>query len=284
MIKLFAGRKIESGRTEARTDENPPRYEGIYIKSAGEITAMKQSGVIVATILKKLADRVEPGLKTKELDIIAERELKRVGAVSSFKGYHGYPATVCVSVNDEIVHGIPGERALHEGDIVSIDFGAIYNGFHGDAAVTVPCGKVSRGASELIEATRGALQKAIAAARAGGRLGDISTAVENHAKSLGFSVVREYTGHGIGRQMHEDPQIPNCTEPPYGLKAGTGPILKKGMTLALEPMLTAGDWRTRVAADNWTVHTADGSLAAHFEHTIAINTNEAEVLTGGMYD
>jgi methionyl aminopeptidase len=150
--------------------------------------------------------------------------------------------------------------------------------------VTVPCGKVSREASELIEATRGALKKAIAAARAGARLGDIAAAVENHAASHGFSVVREYTGHGIGRQMHEDPQIPNCTEPPYGLKAGTGPLLKKGMTLALEPMLTAGDWRTRVAADNWTVHTADGSLAAHFEHTIAINSNEAEVLTGEVYD
>ncbi len=158
------------------------------------------------------------------------------------------------------------------------------NGFHGDAAVTVPCGKVSREALNLIEATRGALAKAIAAARAGRRLGDISAAVENYAAARGFAVVREYTGHGIGRQMHEDPQIPNCTEPPYGLKAGTGPALKKGMTLALEPMLTAGDWHTRVAADNWTVHTADGSLAAHFEHTIAIDSNEPEVLTGGVYD
>jgi methionyl aminopeptidase len=280
MIKLFTGSKTES----KRVDENTLRYEGIYIKSAEEIAAMKQAGVIVAVILKKLSERIEPGLKTRELDIIAERELKSAGAISSFKGYHGYPATVCVSVNDEIVHGIPGERALREGDIVSIDFGAIYNGFHGDAAVTVPCGKVSRQASELIKATRGALTKAIAAARAGARLGDISTAVENHASSWGFSVVREYTGHGIGRQMHEDPQIPNCTEPPYGLKAGTGPLLKKGMTLALEPMLTTGDWHTRVAADNWTVHTADGSLAAHFEHTIAINSHEAEVLTGGAYD
>ena len=210
--------------------------------------------------------------------------LIRLGAESSFKGYHGYPATVCVSVNDEIVHGIPGERALREGDIVSIDFGAIYNGFHGDAALTVPCGRVSRDALKLVEATRSALEKAIAAARAGARLGDISAAVENYADSRGFSVVREYTGHGIGRKMHEDPQIPNCTEPPYGLKAGTGPLLKKGMTLALEPMLTAGGWRTRVAADNWTVHTADGSLAAHFEHTIAIDSNEPEVLTRGVYD
>ncbi len=245
---------------------------------------MKQAGIIVATILRKLADRVEPGLKTIELDVIAERELKALGAESSFKGYHGYPATVCVSINDEIVHGIPGERALHEGDIVSIDFGAIYNDLHGDAAVTVPVGRVSREALKLIEATRGALEKAIAAARAGARLGDISAAVESYAASRGFSVVREYTGHGIGRKMHEDPQIPNCTEPPYGLKAGTGPVLKKGMTFALEPMLTAGGWRTRVAADNWTVHTADGSLAAHFEHTIAIDTTQPEVLTGGAYD
>jgi methionyl aminopeptidase len=284
MIKLFTGRKTEIGRTDAGTDENPLHYEGIYVKSADEIAVMKQAGMIVATILAKLADRVEPSLKTRELDDIAVRELIRLGAESSFKGYHGYPATVCVSINDEIVHGIPGERALREGDIVSIDFGAIYNGFHGDAAVTVSVGRVSREALKLIEATRGALEKAISAARAGARLGDISAAVEGHAASRGFSVVREYTGHGIGRKMHEDPQIPNCTDPPYGLKAGTGPVLKKGMTLALEPMLTAGAWRTRVAADNWTVHTADGSLAAHFEHTIAIDSNEPEVLTRGVYD
>jgi methionyl aminopeptidase len=284
MIRLFTGRNKETGRTDARTDENPRRYEGIYVKSADEIAAMKQAGAIVAAVLVKLSNHVEPGLKTKELDVIAERELIRLGAESSFKDYHGYPATVCVSINDEIVHGIPGERALLEGDIVSIDFGAIYNGFHGDSALTVPCGRVSREASELIEATHGALEKAIKAARAGGRLGDISAAIEGYAASRGFSVVREYTGHGIGRKMHEDPQIPNCTELPYGLKAGTGPLLKKGMTLALEPMLTAGGWRTRVASDNWTVHTADGSLAAHFEHTIAINTTKSEVLTKRVYD
>jgi methionyl aminopeptidase len=283
MIRLFTGRKTEPGyQSGEREDVN--RHEGIYVKSADEIAAMKQAGNVVAIILKKLARNVEPGLKTQELDVIAARELKRLGAESSFKGYHGYPATVCVSINDEIVHGIPGERTLRQGDIVSIDFGAIYNGFHGDAAVTVPCGKVSREAADLIEATRGALAKAISVARTGAWLGDISAAVESHAASLGFSVVREYTGHGIGRKMHEEPQIPNCTEPPYGLKAGTGPLLKKGMTLALEPMLTAGGWPTRVAADNWTVHTADGSLAAHFEHTIAINSGEPEILTGGNYD
>jgi methionyl aminopeptidase len=253
--------------------------EGIYIKSEDEIAAMKLAGAIVAKILKKLGERVEPGLRTRELDAIAERELKIAGATSSFKGYHGYPATTCVSINDEIVHGIPGERILREGDIISIDFGAIYNGFQGDAAMTVPVGKISKQASELMEATRGALNSAIAAARAGARLGDISAAVENHAAARGFSVIREYTGHGIGREMHEDPQIPNTTQPPYGLKAGTGPVLKKGMTLALEPMLSTGGWRTRVAKDNWTVHTADGSLAAHFEHTIAITNTEPEVLT-----
>ncbi len=282
MIKIFAENKIESGRGKA--DEPSNHYDGIYIKSAAEIAAMKQAGAIVAAILQKLADRVTPGLKTGELDVIAVRELQSLGAESSFKGYHGYPATVCVSINDEIVHGIPGERVLREGDIVSIDFGAIYHGLHGDAAVTVPCGTISREAQKLMEATRAALNEGIAAARAGARLGDISAAVESYALSQGFSVVREYTGHGIGRQMHEDPQIPNCTEPPYGLKAGTGPLLKKGMTLALEPMLTNGGWRTRVAADNWTVHTADGSLAAHFEHTIAIDSKEPEVLTGRGYD
>jgi methionyl aminopeptidase len=286
MIKIITenNKKISGQQLDDKIGGKSQRYEGIYIKSNEEIAVMKQAGIIVAAILKTLCDRVEPGLKTRELDVIAERELKKLGAESSFKGYHGYPATVCVSVNDEIVHGIPGERALREGDIVSIDFGAIYHDLHGDAAMTVPVGKVSREALNLMEATRGALESGIAAARAGARLGDISAAVENYAVSRGFSVVREYTGHGIGRKMHEDPQIPNSTEPPYGLKPGTGPVLKKGMTLALEPMLTAGGWRTRVADDNWTVHTADGSLAAHFEHTIAINDTEPEVLTRGVYD
>jgi len=240
---------------------------------------MRQAGRIVAEVLKILSERIKPGMKTRELDIIAETELKKRGAESSFKGYHGFPATICVSVNDQIVHGIPGERVLKEGDIVSLDFGAIYEGMHGDAAVTVPVGEVSPEARELIEATRGALASGIAAARDGARLGDISAAIEDYATSRGYSVVREYTGHGIGRKMHEDPQIPNCTDAPYGLKKGTGPVLKKGMTLALEPMLNIGGWRTRVADDHWKVHTADGSLSAHFEHTIAITDGKAEVLT-----
>jgi methionyl aminopeptidase len=257
---------------------------GIEIKSEKEIEIMRQSNKIVAEILKILAEKIKPGMKTKELDTIAEKELKKRGAESSFKGYRGYPATICTSVNDEIVHGIPGDRILREGDIVSLDFGAVYKGFHGDAAVTIPVGKVSPEAKRLIETTRGALKSGIAAARAGARLGDITAAIQDYAKSRGYELVREYTGHGIGRKMHEDPQIPNSTEPPYGLQPGTGPELKKGMTLALEPMLNIGDWRTRVADDQWTVLTADGSLSAHFEHTIVIDDKEPEVLTGGWYD
>jgi methionyl aminopeptidase len=256
---------------------------GIEIKSEKEIATMRQAGRIVGEILQILSERIKPGMKTKELDIIAESELKNRGAESSFKGYRGFPATVCVSINEQIVHGIPGDRVLKEGDIVSLDFGAIYDSLHGDAAVTVPVGEVSPEAKRLIEATRGALSSCIAAARDGGRLGDISAAIQDYAESRGYSVVREYTGHGIGRQMHEDPQIPNCTDPPYGLKKGTGPVLKKGMTLAVEPMLNIGGWRTRVAKDRWTVSTADGSLSAHFEHTIAINNEQPEVLTRGSY-
>ncbi len=242
---------------------------------------MRRAGRIVGEILEILIQQVKPGMKTRELDSIAEEELKKHGARSSFKGYHGFPANLCTSVNDEIVHGIPGDRTLKEGDIVALDFGAIYDGFQGDAAVTVPVGRVSPRASQLIETTRECLSAGIAAAKEGANLGDISAAIQDYAESRGYAVVREYTGHGIGREMHEDPQIPNCTDPPYGLKPGTGPVLKKGMTLALEPMLNAGGWPTRVAADGWTVLTTDGGLSAHFEHTIAINDKEPEVLTRG---
>ena len=250
---------------------------GIIIKSDEEIDAMRQAGRIVATILEILSKALRPGMKTKELDTTAGRELKRLGARSSFKGYRGFPANLCVSVNDEIVHGIPGEKVLNEGDIVSLDFGAIYEGFQGDAAVTVAVGEASTSARQLIEATRGSLEAGIASARAGATLGDVSAAIQNYAESRGYSVVREYTGHGIGRDMHEDPQIPN-----FGLPR-TGPVLKNGMTLALEPMLNAGDWHTRLADDRWVVLTADGCLSAHFEHTIAINNDEPEVLTKGVY-
>jgi len=238
---------------------------------------MRQAGRIVATILEILSKQIKPGMETRELDVIAAREVKRQGARASFKGYRGFPASLCVSVNDEIVHGIPGKRVLCEGDIVSLDFGAIFMGFQGDAAVTVGVGKISSTAKQLLETTEGALKAGISAAYAGARLGDISAAIQNYAESRGCSVVREYTGHGIGREMHEEPQIPN-----FGL-SGSGPVLKKGMTLALEPMVNTGDWHTRVGDDHWTVLTADGSLSAHFEHTIVITDDEPEVLTRGIY-
>lgn len=240
---------------------------------------MRQAGRIVATVLDTLSRRLRPGMKTKELDVIAAGEVGRLGAKPSFKGYRGFPANLCVSVNDEVVHGIPGERILRQGDIVSLDLGAIFKGFQGDAAVTVGVGEIDPEARRLIEATEGALEAGIAAARAGARLGDISAAIQSCAESRGYSVVREYSGHGIGRHMHEEPQIPN-----YGL-AGMGPLLEEGMTLALEPMVNMGDWHTRVGDDQWTVLTADGSLSAHFEHTIVITGEEAEVLTAreGVY-
>jgi len=234
---------------------------------------MRQAGRIVATILGILSKQVRPGMQTKELDIIAGGESARLGAKPSFKGYRGFPANLCVSVNDEIVHGIPGERVLNEGDIVSLDFGAIFDGFQGDAAVTVAVGEISPQARQLLETTQAALNAGIAAAYPGARLGDISAAIQNCAGSKGYSVVREYTGHGIGREMHEEPQIPNFGQP------GTGPVLKKGMTLALEPMVNIGDWHTRLGNNHWVVFTADGSLSAHFEHTIAITKAEPEVLT-----
>ena len=247
--------------------------EGIIIKSASELALMRQAGHIVAEVLQTLSREIKPGLRTKELDSLTAREVVRLGGNSSFMGYRGFPANLCVSVNDEIVHGIPGERMLHEGDIVSLDFGAIFQGFQADAALTVPVGKVSPEVTELLEVTQSALNTGIKAALSGNRIGDISAAIQNYAESHGFSVVREYSGHGIGRSLHEEPQIAN-----FGL-AGHGLMLRPGMTLAIEPMVNIGGWQTRVAANHWTVLTADGSLSAHFEHTIVITNGEAEVLT-----
>jgi methionyl aminopeptidase len=248
---------------------------GIIIKSEREIAIMRQAGRMVATVLKILCQQVRVGMRTKELDVIAAKEVERLGAKPSFKGYRGFPANLCVSVNDEVVHGIPGERVLKNGDIVSLDLGVLFKGFQGDGAVTIGVGEISPQAQDLIKATEGVLGAGIAAARAGARLGDISATMQSYAETRGYSVVRDYSGHGIGREMHEEPQIPN-----FGLP-GTGPVLERGMTLALEPMVNAGDWRVRLGNDRWTVLTADGSLSAHFEHTIAITDGEAEVLTAG---
>lgn len=234
---------------------------------------MREAGKIVAGALQMLADKIRPGLVTSELEKYTTRFLTERHAIPSFKGYRGFPASLCVSVNEQVVHGIPGPVVLKEGDIVSLDVGAIYKGYQGDAAITVPVGEINEQARALIQVTEGSLYAGIAAAKEGAHVGDISWAVQFYVESRGFAVVREYVGHGIGRQMHEDLQIPNFGQP------GTGPALRKGMTLALEPMVNAGDWRTRVLPDRWTVVTADGSLSAHFEHTIAIAGDEAEILT-----
>ncbi len=243
------------------------------IKSPQEVAIMRQAGKIVAKTLQRLTEEIKPGIKTSHLDSVAASELKKYGAKASFKGYRGFPASLCVSVNDEIVHGIPGERELNSGDIVSLDFGAIVNGFHGDGAITVGVGRISSKAQELVAVTEAALMVGIKEARNGAHLGDVSAAIQNYVETRGFSVVREYSGHGVGRDLHEDPLVPNFGPP------GEGPVLRKGMTLAIEPMVTTGDWRTRVAGNRWTVLTVDGSLAAHFEHTIAISEDEAEILT-----
>lgn len=245
----------------------------IIIKSAGEIAAMRRAGTVVASILKTLSAELTAGMTTLQLDEIAERELARYKARPSFKGYGGFPASLCISINEQIVHGIPGSRVICEGDIVSLDFGAVIDGFHGDAALTIGVGNISPEAKCLLGTTKGALEAGITIARPGVYLSNISAAIQDYAESRGFSVVREHTGHGIGREMHEDPQILNFGPP------GHGPILRKGMTLAIEPMVNIGGWETRVESDRWTVITTDGSLSAHFEKTILITDGEAEVLT-----
>ena len=248
----------------------------IILKSDDEIAIMREAGRIVAQTLQGLVDELRPGLVVKELDKIVRREFAKHDVIPTFLGYGhpAYPATVCVSVNEEIVHGIPGKRVIQEGDVVSLDLGCTYKGFVADSAVTVIVGKPKLPVAEkLVDVTRGALEAGIARAKAGAKLGEVSHAIQTHIESQGFGVVREYVGHGVGRQMHEEPQVPN-----FG-PSDRGPVLKKGMVLALEPMVTVGDWRTRQLDDNWTVVTADGSLAAHFEHTIAITDNGAQVLT-----
>jgi methionyl aminopeptidase len=245
----------------------------IILKSRDEIAIMRDAGRIVAEVLHTLVERLRPGLVEKELDEIVRKEFGKRKVIPVFLGYQGYPATVCVSVNDEIVHGIPGDREIADGDVVSIDLGCVYKGFVADAAVTVGVGNVSPEAGRLIGVTREALNRGIDAARAEARLGQIGAAIQTYVEGEGFSVVREYVGHGVGRQMHEDPQVPNYGDPE------TGPVLKEGMVIAIEPMVNAGDWRTKRDPDNWTVRTLDGSLSAHFEHTLAVRDGAAEVLT-----
>ena len=234
---------------------------------------MRKAGQVVARMIAAVKEAVEPGITTKQLDTVAAKELKRQGAKPAFLGYMGFPATICTSVNEQIVHGIPGDRVLKEGDLLKIDVGAVVDGLYGDSAMTLPVGQVSEEAMRLIETTKNSLAAAIEVVKSGNRLGDIGATVQEYAESRGYGVVREYVGHGIGRNLHEEPQIPN-----YGV-AGRGALLHAGMAIAIEPMVNIGTWRTQALEDGWTVVTADGKLSAHFEHTMAIGEHGAEVLT-----
>jgi methionyl aminopeptidase len=248
----------------------------INLKSARELSLMREAGRIVAEVLARIRETTVSGLATSDLERVADEIIVgKYGAIPSFKGYRGFPGMVCASVNEEIVHGIPGGRILNEGDIVSVDVGVIHQGYHGDAAITVAVGEIDADSQRLMEVTAESLQIGIAAAVPGNWTTDISKAVQGHVESQGYSVVREYTGHGIGRQMHEDPQIPNYYEPRVGGRVR----LRPGMTFALEPMVNVGGWRTRVLEDNWTVVTMDGTRSAHFEHTVAVTENGPEILT-----
>ena len=253
---------------------SPSGYSGgITIKSREEIEAMRRAGAVVAATITALKAAVRPGVTTLELDELAEGEIRRLGGTPTFKGYRGFPASICTSVNEEIVHGIPGERVLEVGDLLKVDVGATVDGLIGDAAVTVPVGEISEKAQELIDVTRQSLEEGIKAAVMGARTGEVGAAVEEYVKSKRFSGVREYVGHGVGRFLHEDPQVPN-----YG-PAGMGPQLRPGMAIAIEPMVNVGGWKTKLLGDQWTVVTEDGSLSSHFEHTIVITDGNPEVLT-----
>lgn len=246
----------------------------IVLKSSQEIELMRHAGQIVAEVLATLAAMVKPGVTTGELDRVAAELIQRRGGRPTFKGYHGFPANICTTINYELVHGIPSsKRRLNEGDILSLDLGVTYEGFVGDAGTTVAVGEIDPIARRLLEVTEGSLYAGIAQAKAGNRTGDVSAAVQQHVESNGFAVIREYTGHGVGREMHEDPQVPN-----FG-RAGRGIVLKPGMTIAIEPMVSQGTWRTRVMDDGWTVVTADRTLSAYFEHTIAVTENGPDILT-----
>ena len=246
----------------------------ILLKSPRELGHMRDAGRILAEVKDRLRAMVRPGITTKQIDQDVEAFILSRGAQSAFKGYRGYPATVCISINEEVVHGIPSaKRKLREGDIVGLDLGCIVEGYYADCAITLPVGEVTPRVQELLDVTRESLDKAIVQCRPGNRIGDVSHAVQTHCEGHGFGVVRAFVGHGIGRSLHEDPQVPNFGE------AGTGKPLKEGMVLAIEPMVTMGTWEVRVLEDRWTAVTQDGSWAAHFEDTIAITDNGPEVLT-----
>jgi methionyl aminopeptidase len=245
----------------------------IVLKSLQEIELMRQAGRIVGEVLYELSQAVKPGITTAQLDILAVRCIRKNNAEPAFLGYNGFPASICVSVNEELVHGIPGLRRLKNGDIVSIDVGVHYKGYYGDAAATFPVGKVSSSAAQLIEVTRESLNRAIKKAIPGNRLYDISYAVQSYVESQGFSVIRSYVGHGIGSRLHEEPQVPNFGMP------GKGPLLEPGMVLAIEPMVSAGTWEVETLGDQWTVVTRDRSLSAHFEHSVAILEDGPKILT-----
>ncbi len=245
----------------------------IIIKSPREIEQLKKSNAIVAEVFERLRGMVVPGVMTKELDRVAEEYILQKGGRPAFKGYRGFPATLCISVNDEVVHGIPGQRRLEEGDIVSLDVGVNLEGYFGDAAMTLPVGQIDPVAKRLVEVTEKALSIGIEKARVGNRLFDISYAIQKWVESHGFSVVRDFVGHGIGRDLHEDPQVPNFGAPHQG------PRLEEGMVFALEPMVNEGTYGVRVLSDGWTVVTADGKRSAHFEHTVAISEDGAEILS-----
>jgi methionyl aminopeptidase len=245
----------------------------VILKQLDEIDKARASNRIVAEVLSVLREKVKPGLTTRELDKIAEGVTEKRGARPAFKGYRGYPYSLCTSVNEEVVHGMPSNRILVEGDIIGLDFGVCYQGLYGDSAITLPVGRVSEQATRLMQVTEQSLYSAIHQACDGNRLGDISAAVQETVEAAGYSVVRDFVGHGIGKNMHEDPQIPN-----FG-KKGRGIELKRGMILAIEPMVNAGKYKVKILSDGWTVITADGSLSAHFEHSVAITDNGPEILS-----
>ncbi len=248
----------------------------IVLKNPQEIAVMRQAGRINALALQAVRQMIRPGVTTAELDAVAEEVIRKHGAIPTFKGYPGpypFPATICASINEQLVHGIPGKRKLQAGDVISIDCGSTFEGFVGDAAFTVGVGEISPETRRLIEVTEQALYAGIRQMRAGNRVGDVSAAIQKYVESYGFHVTREYTGHGVGRQMHEGPQVPN-----YGI-AGRGMILRPGMTIALEPMVLVGTYRTRVLPDQWAVVSADGSLTGHYEHSVAVTEGEPLILT-----